>query len=64
VLVRLAPSVYIVYREYLLNSFPKSREVVALLLKSYNSLRDSYISTESGLVDISSESDLLVGVAN
>jgi hypothetical protein len=58
--VQLAPSAYIVYREYLLNSFPKSREVVALLLESYNSLCNSYISTESGLVDVPSESDLLV----
>jgi len=58
--VRLAPSVYIVYRKYLLNLFPKSREVVALLLKSYNSLYNSYMSAESGLIDIPSESDLLV----
>jgi hypothetical protein len=58
--VRLAPSVYIIYCEYLLDSFPKSREVVALLLKSYNSLRNSYISAESRLIDIPGESDLLV----
>jgi len=58
--VRLAPSAYIIYREYLLNSFPKSREVVALLLESYNSLYNSYMSAESGLVDIPSESDLLI----
>jgi hypothetical protein len=62
--VRLAPPARVIYRDRLLNSFLKSREVVALLLKSYNSLRNSYISTESGLVDVPSESDLLVGVAN
>jgi hypothetical protein len=58
--VRLTPSVYIVYYKYLLDLFPKSREVVALLLESYNSLRNSYMSAESGLIDIPSESDLLV----
>jgi hypothetical protein len=63
-LVRLAPSVYIVYCEYLLNSFPESREVVALLLESCNSLYDSYMSAESRLIDIPSESDLLVWVVN
>jgi hypothetical protein len=62
--VRLAPSVYVVYREYLLDLFPKSREIVALLLKPYNSLRDPYIPTESGLIDVPNKSDLLVGVAD
>jgi hypothetical protein len=62
--VRLAPSVRIICCDCLLDSFLKSREVIALLLKSYNSLYNSHISTESGLVDIPSESDLLVRVAN
>jgi len=60
--IRLALPVYIVYREYLLNPFLKSWEVVALLLKLYNSLRNSYISAESRLIDIPNESDLFVGV--
>jgi len=62
--VRLTPPVYIVYYDRLLNLFLKSREVIALLLKSYNSLYNSYISTESGLIDVPSESDLLVRVTN
>jgi len=60
--VRLAPSARIVCRDRLLDSFLKSREVIALLLESYNSLRNSHISAESGLVDVPSESDLLVWV--
>ena len=62
--VQLAPSAYIVYREYLLNSFPKSREVVALLLKPYNSLYNPYIPTESRLIDVPNKPNLLVGVAD
>jgi hypothetical protein len=62
--VRLAPSVYIIYCKYLLDSFPESREIVALLLKPYNSLRNPYMPTESGLVDVPNKSDLLVGVAD
>jgi hypothetical protein len=61
--VRLASSAYVVCREHLLDSFPESREIVALLLESCNSLRDPYVPTESGLVDDPDESDLLVGVA-
>jgi hypothetical protein len=62
--VRLAPSVYVVYREYLLDSFPKSREIVALLLEPYSSLRDPYMPTESGLMDVPDKSNLLVGVTD
>jgi len=62
--VRLTPSVYIIYRKYLLDSFPKSREIVALLLKLYNSLRNPYIPTESRLIDVPNKSDLLVGVTD
>jgi len=62
--VRLTPSVYIVYYEYLLDSFPKSREVIALFLKLYNSLYNPYIPTESGLIDVPNKSDLLVGVTD
>jgi hypothetical protein len=62
--VRLALPVCIIYYKYLLDSFLKSQEVIALLLKSYNSLYNSYIPTESRLIDISSESNLLVGVTN
>ena len=61
--VRLAPSAYIVCRKHLLDSFPESREIVALLLELCNSLRNPYMPTESGLVDNPDESDLLVGVA-
>jgi len=62
--VRLTPSAYIIYCEYLLDSFPKSREIVALLLELYNSLRNPYIPTESRLIDIPNKSDLLVGVTD
>jgi hypothetical protein len=62
--VRLAPSARIVYYDRLLDSFLESREVVALLLKSCNSLRNSYMSAESGLVDVPGESDLLVWVVD
>ena len=62
--VRLTLSARIVYRKYLLNLFPKSQEVVALLLESYNSFRNPYMSTESRLIDVPSESNLLVGVTN
>ena len=61
--VRLASSAYIACREHLLDSSPKSREIVALLLEPCNSLHNPYIPTESGLVDNPNESDLLVGVA-
>jgi hypothetical protein len=60
--VRLAPSVYVAYRKYLLDLFPKSREIVALLLKPYNSLCNPYIPTESGLIDDPDKSNLLVRV--
>jgi len=62
--VRLAPSAYVACREHLLDSFPESREIVALLLEPYNSLRNPYVPTESGLVDVPDKSDLLVGVAD
>jgi hypothetical protein len=62
--VRLAPSVYVVYRKHLLDSFPESREIIALLLEPYNSLRNPYIPTESRLVDVPNKSNLLVGVAD
>jgi hypothetical protein len=61
--VRLTPSAYIVCCKHLLDSLPKSREIVALLLEPYNSLRNPYMPTESGLMDNPNESDLLVGVA-
>ena len=61
--VRLAPLVYVVCYKYLLDSFSKSREIVALLLEPYNSLRNPYMPTESGLIDNPNESDLLVIVA-
>jgi len=35
-----------------------------LLLELYNSLRNPYIPTKSGLIDIPNKSDLLVGVIN
>jgi len=61
--VRLAPSACVACREHLLDSFPESREVVALLLEPCNSLYDPYVPTESRLMDDPDESDLLVGVA-
>jgi len=63
-LVRLTPSAYIIYREYLLDSFPKSREIIALLLELYNSLRNPYMPTESRLIDAPNKPNLFVGVTD
>jgi hypothetical protein len=61
-LVRLAPLVCVVCRKYLLDLFPKSQEIVALLLEPYNSLCNSYMPTEPRLMDNPNKSDLLVRV--
>ena len=49
--IRLYLSVYIVYYNYLLNSFLESWEIVASRLDFSDGFSDSYISAESRLVD-------------